>query len=92
MLKTPLKNPDSERIILDYIIELVSNVIRELFGAMGSQEFVIHDVKFKSDKWIVALIRRIDSLSLKYEIVIDNDTGRVTRFRRKSPLTQKRQR
>ncbi len=92
MLKTSLNNPHSERIILDQIIELASSVIRELFGAMGSQEFVIHDIIFKSNKWVVVLLRRIDSLNLnlRYEMVIDNETGKVIRFRRKNTAASKR--
>jgi hypothetical protein len=81
-LKSLPKNPNSERIILGEVMELAWSVIRELFGTMGSQEFVIDDTKLKSNKWVVSILRRIDNLNLRYEIVIDNETGRVIRFRK----------
>ncbi len=83
MLKRSVINPHSNRIILDAIVELASTVIRELFGVLGSQEFVINDIKFKSNRWIIVLTRKIDDLIINYEMVIDNDTGRVIRFRRR---------
>jgi len=84
MLKSLQKNPNSERIILDEVLEFAWRVIRELFGTMGSQEFVINDIKFRTNRWVVTLLRKIDNLNLHYEITIDNDTGRIIRFRKKN--------
>lgn len=65
-------------------MNIVSDLIRELFGPLGSQEFVIDDINYmpQHEIWRVRLSRRIEELNLKYEVTIDNRTGRPARFRK----------
>jgi len=65
-------------------VNIASDLIRELFGPLGFQEFLIDDINYlpQQEIWRVRLTRKVEEVNLKYEITIDNRTGRPARFRK----------
>jgi hypothetical protein len=70
--------------IWEEAIDIVTDLVRALYGSLGSQEFLISDIAYLPEKeiWRIKLNRRVEDLNLKYEIMINNLDGRATRFRK----------
>lgn len=69
---------------LDSIAELVHRLLFQWYGAFGSEEFepIGYKLRQRSNTWRVVIRRRIDALTIDYELIIDNFTGDVIGFRR----------
>ena len=75
---------DDSQFIMGRAIDVASRILRELFGSLGFREFTILSIKYISDQniWRFLLARRIDKLDLRYELLIDSDSGFPTAFRK----------
>ena len=64
------------------IIRIVRGLLVRSYGALGHREFVIQNVEYDevANTWNVELIRQVDGLTLHYEAIIDNETGRPIAF------------
>lgn len=70
---------------IDRLIEIVEEVLRILFGVLGSREFTIEGFDYDNDVeiWDVTLTRRINRKRLTYRMTIDNITGDLISFHRR---------